>query len=253
MDRPILITGSYGFLGSHLRRRLPASAPLWLGSGTTDATIAALRPRTIYHLAAIGVSPHDRDMRRMLDHNVARYGELLDAVRRHAPDCHIISAGSCFDDDVNDYGHTKRLAREMSEYYRTHGLRVAVLRFFQVFGPGEPAFRFVPSVIRACLRGDTVEIGGGKQMRSWLYIEDAIEALLQTTHSLTEDVGGDYLSVEGMATRIINVLGAHVQVSTNAPPRDDATRHYRSALSVYSVTPLDEGIRAHGRSLGWTG
>ena len=248
-----LITGADGFIGTALKRRLPEAQGVWLGSMTEDL-IAEHRPERIYHLAAWGVLPRDRSMQAMVKNNVLRHAQLLNAVSKYTPDCHVICAGSCFDDDVNDYGHTKRLAREMAEYYRMHhGLRISVLRFFHVYGPGEHESRLVPTVIRHCLEGRNIVIGHGKQMRSWLYVEDAVDALVGTEYALTENIGGANLSVDAMVRRIVTVLGASVTVSNDGPSPDDAGRNYTCGQSLYLHASLDDGIRAHARSLGWTG
>jgi nucleoside-diphosphate-sugar epimerase len=250
MTRPTLITGADGFIGTHMKARLPEALPLWLGFNTEDE-IARLQPTRIYHLAAWGVLPSDRHIGAMLKNNVMRHGQLLDAVRHYVPDCHVICAGSCFDDDVNDYGHTKRLAREMAEYYREHyQLKIAVLRLFQVYGPGESASRLVPSIIHACLEHRPVVLHNPSSVRSWLYVIDAVEAFVKTEHTETEDVGGDILPVRGMAERIMKVLGTMVPIQRGIP-QDDAARTYvpRIPSLRHSVTSLDEGIRAHARSL----
>jgi nucleoside-diphosphate-sugar epimerase len=50
-------------------------------------------------------------------------------------------------------------------------------RMFHLYGPGEQSQRLVPSVIRALLRDEPIPCSQGDQVRDFLYIEEAADAL----------------------------------------------------------------------------
>jgi nucleoside-diphosphate-sugar epimerase len=54
-----------------------------------------------------------------------------------------------------------------------------ILRFFLVYGPGQSENRIIPFVIKNCLRKKTFNSSSGKQVRDFLYIDDAIESIMK--------------------------------------------------------------------------
>lgn len=50
-------------------------------------------------------------------------------------------------------------------------------RLFFVYGPGEPAGRFVPTIIDALLQRTNVDMTSGSQKRDFIYVRDAADAL----------------------------------------------------------------------------
>lgn len=63
-------------------------------------------------------------------------------------------------------------------FARQYGVASAAwARVFYLYGPGEPAERLAPSVIRALLRGEAIPCSHGEQVRDFLYIEETADAL----------------------------------------------------------------------------
>src|SRR3990172_8996844 len=60
-------------------------------------------------------------------------------------------------------------------YHQTHGLDYSIVRFFNVYGPGQVAEFVLPKFIRAAMIGTPPIINGdGKQVRSFCYVDDAV-------------------------------------------------------------------------------
>ena len=55
-----------------------------------------------------------------------------------------------------------------------------VLRFYQVYGPKQDANRLIPIVINNCIKNKKFPCLDGKQFRDFLYIDDAIEAIIKS-------------------------------------------------------------------------
>jgi nucleoside-diphosphate-sugar epimerase len=87
----------------------------------------------------------------------------------------------------------------------------AWVRPFFVYGPGEDPSRFVPSVVRALLRGEPAETTSGEQRRDYLHVDDLAEAfaLIATTDiEGAVNVGsGSAVPVRALALRIAALLG----------------------------------------------
>ncbi len=81
----------------------------------------------------------------------------------------------------SSYDEAKRCLEAMLfEAARVHGLRVKVVRLFNVFGPRTRPDdgRAVSNFITQALRGQPITVhGDGSQTRSWGYIDDIVEAL----------------------------------------------------------------------------
>ncbi|MDQ4070083.1 MAG: NAD-dependent epimerase/dehydratase family protein, partial [Actinomycetota bacterium] len=56
------------------------------------------------------------------------------------------------------------------------GTRAAILRAFQVYGPGDHPGRLVPTVMRAARTGRVLPLTGPGMRRDWVYVDDVVEA-----------------------------------------------------------------------------
>lgn len=65
-------------------------------------------------------------------------------------------------------------------YHRETGMPVVTIRPFNVFGPRRVGSHAVLQFVLACLEGKNIEVhGDGSQIRSWCYIEDFCDALVE--------------------------------------------------------------------------
>jgi nucleoside-diphosphate-sugar epimerase len=250
--RSALVTGGTGFLGSALCRRLleggvkvtllarPGSAiPNEIDDVAVVADIAdrsavakAITGRSadvLFHLASYGVAPGDRDLATMFLVNVA----ATDAVVRAAP---VLGArafvflGSCSEyapppwgvriDETAPlaakgiYGASKAAAGLWGQALaRQLGANFMWLRLFNVFGPGEAAHRLAPSIIRALSRGEEARLSAGTQVRDYLFVDDAVEAVIQAGRAALEGRSGPYnvctgepIAVRAFAETVADVM-----------------------------------------------
>lgn len=212
-----LVTGATGFIGQHLVNRLlemratvvalvrPKSQvpEYWSGRVTVirlvdwsgPAIMAALRARPIravYHLAAYGVRPEDRDIRTMLDVNIQLLALFVQlAGRWNAP---VVAAGSCAEYSPADaqtslsesapleaaklYGAAKAASGLLASAVALEtGVPLRYLRLFNVYGPGEPDHRLLPSLVAGLLRNERVALSDGLQVRDFVFVSDVVDAL----------------------------------------------------------------------------
>ncbi|HEX2192169.1 MAG TPA: NAD(P)-dependent oxidoreductase [Acidimicrobiales bacterium] len=59
------------------------------------------------------------------------------------------------------------------------GLRAAVLRPFQVYGPLDHDGRLVPTLLRAARREEPVSVTGPGRRRDWVFVDDVVEACIR--------------------------------------------------------------------------
>lgn len=122
------------------------------------------------------------------------------------------------------------------------GLSTVSLRYFNVFGPGQPAdSRYAavfPAFITALGAGRPPEIyGDGEQTRDFTYIEDVVAANLAAA-AAGDEASGAVLNVGGGQPRTVNEVLRSVSDASGAwvdpvylPPRPGDVRHTRADLA----------------------
>jgi UDP-glucose 4-epimerase len=169
-------------------------------------------------------------------------------------------------DPVSPYGVSK-LAGE--QYVHTlggvSGVETVVLRYFNVFGPGQdPASEYaavVPRFATAVLEGRRPVVNGtGVISRDYIYVDDVVEANLLASRAaapsaLTCNIAsGSRQSLLVLLRTIGSVAGSQVDPILG-PPRPGDIQHSQADISVarqalgYEVTvPFAEGI---ARTVAW--
>lgn len=138
-----------------------------------------------------------------------------------------VGVRSCYDEG-------KRCAESLCmDYHRQYGVNVKIVRIFNTYGPGMAADdgRVVSNFITQALSGLPITIyGDGSQTRSFMYIDDLIEALVRMTET-AKDVTGpvnlgnpDERSVNELAEMVIKLTGSHSQLIHTPLPKDDPCR-----------------------------
>jgi len=78
------------------------------------------------------------------------------------------------------YGTTKlAAAKGLEELATKQGLSAAWGRLFFMYGAGEPAGKLAGAVLESLRRGEVARCSHGRQVRDFLYVEDAAEGLVE--------------------------------------------------------------------------
>lgn len=245
-----LVTGASGFIGQALVKRLlklgihticlvrskalanlPADAEIIevpnLNSESIPVALKTCKADVIFNLASYGVKPQDNDPNMMLQVNISNVTALLSAVK----DWHIeqfINIGSCAEyGDVNNMNYIDETASlqplsiygasKVAAYYfaaalaRRYQLPFTHLRLFGIYGSGEAKHRLAPNVIQHLHRNQAVALSPGTQIRDFLYIDDLIDALMNTVklpanNSIYNICSGTATSVKDFALIIADLL-----------------------------------------------
>ena len=157
-----------------------------------------------------------------------------------------------------------KLAAEVwcSGMYRSFGVPVVSLRYFNVYGPGmNPQSKYalvVPLFIAACMeRRSPVIEGDGEQSRDFTYIDDVVEANLLAARAPGEALGRTF-NIGGGRTptsinRLLELVSREVGVPASPVYRDPRPGDVRKthadvslARTVLGYEPgvaIEEGIR----------
>jgi dTDP-glucose 4,6-dehydratase len=127
------------------------------------------------------------------------------------------------------YDEAKRFAEAMTvAYHRYHGLDTKIVRIFNTYGPRMRIRdgRAVPAFISQALRNEDVTVfGDGRQTRSFCYISDLVDGIIRLMLSSTNEpvnIGNPTeMTIEEIATVIIEMTGSHSKIVHKPLPEDD--------------------------------
>jgi nucleoside-diphosphate-sugar epimerase len=181
--------------------------------------LAGRRSELIVNLAAAGVRPEDRSPAALIDGNVVLPGQLT-AAAAGAGIRGIIHFGSSAEyaasteellseDAVLErerlYGATKAAGSLLVTSLGTElDVATAVLRPFNVYGPGEQEHRLFPTLVRRLARGERVPLSAGTQVRDFVHVDDVCLAVERIATSISNGAvrSGYYNVATGVGTRV---------------------------------------------------
>jgi UDP-glucuronate decarboxylase len=162
-----------------------------------------------------------------------------------------IGSRSCYDEG-------KRCAETLFfDYWRQHRLRIKVARIFNTYGPrmhpndGRVVSNFI---VQALLGRDITIYGDGSQTRSFCYVDDVIDGLVQlmtTEDSVTGPVNignSTEFTILELAMQVIEMTGSRSRIVHLPLPQDDPRQRQpdislaRALLAWTPRTPLKEGL-----------
>ena len=140
------------------------------------------------------------------------------------------------------------------------GLSAAWSRLFYLYGAGEKPVRLVPSVIRALLGGHLFAFSEGEQVRDYLYVQDAADALvalLDSEVTLAVNVAsGEGITLRRLVAAVGDQMerGDLIRFGAKPMPPDEPlvqvadVSRLREEVGWQPQVGLDEGIR---RTVEW--
>jgi nucleoside-diphosphate-sugar epimerase len=252
---------------------------------------AAVRDvETCFHLAAVvgGVefmATHPAEILK----NVSINYNVIDACRKINVDRLVYTSSACTypvdlqtaeeqpplkEDDVlahgakpdSDYGWTKLFGEiQCQAYRRSYGMKIAIVRPFNPYGPRESFdpkdSHVIPSLIRKAVRRENpfVVWGDGTQGRAFEYVEDLVEGIILAIEKKVDadpvNLGSSYpVTIRELAELVLRLTGYNTSITWDTS-RPQGVRSRKADMSkAWNVlgwkpkTLLEEGLT---RTLNW--
>lgn len=250
----VLLTGSTGFLGRHLKSRLEHDGHSLdlIGRGANLAWHS--NPDAIIHCAAELDKPE-----KMIDSNLGLVVDLLEHAKEHG--CRMIQIGSSSETGPTEgprsetdfccpttlYEATKLAATNLClGYAGQYGLDVCVARPFSLYGPNDKPRKFLPALLRAYHEKAPFHVYPGGH--DWLYVDDFVEGIVKLLGAPREKTKGQvYHFGSGISTSNSDVVKCFERAIGGKVNTIEHTEKYRP----YDVLDWRADWRRAGCELGW--
>ncbi|MCS6934208.1 MAG: SDR family oxidoreductase [Chitinophagales bacterium] len=186
------------------------------------------------------------------------------------------SSSSVYGDEENLPKVESRIGRQLSPYavskyanelyadvfYRTYGLNIIGLRYFNIFGPRQdpngPYAAVIPLFISGLLNNKPVYIDGdGEQTRDFTFVENAVQAnilaMLTTNKEAVNEVFnvavGENFTINELYHHIRSLLGSNLEPQYRAPRKGDVRDSLadiskaKKLLGYHPEYNFNEGLR----------
>lgn len=278
----ILVTGGLGFIGRHVSRHFKSQGRRVIGVGHGDAagageaglcrwqsgdvsrqSLEALAEPVdlVVHCAGSGLvaasfADPDAEFRKSVGAAIEVLEFAFHQVRR--PRIVVLSSAAVYGlatrlpinedaalNPISPYGKSKlAIEQRCRAYGRDHGLEIAIVRLFSVYGPGLRKQLFWD----ACQKfasGDGRFGGTGNELRDWLHVRDAVRLV----DAAAEHASAAVPVVNGGTGRSVKVCDALMQLRALWPAR--APEIEFSGEARQGDPPGYEADVARALALGW--
>ncbi|MSU54449.1 MAG: glycosyltransferase [Candidatus Staskawiczbacteria bacterium] len=246
LPQTFLITGGAGFIGSHLHKALSAKGHTVViidakaGLHTNDPAVAHIfqekKPDVVFHCAG------PIDLRRKETDPLYEKGlRTIEGTKKILEYCKeqnvgkIIfssSGGAIYGNPDSAYAKGNL---EIEKLIEGSGVPYAIVRLQNVYGPGQWASGVVPSFIQSMIDGKPpVLTGDGTQTRDFIYIDDAISALLGAARSQ----GSGIVDVISGKETSLNELLATIRGLWQNPEKASTSLQVGLKKTIASMRPI---------------
>lgn len=273
----IAVTGSSGFIGSYLLKKLNklnysvVKLDRTNGFDVSDWNIVKELPEfdVCIHLAAKSFVPDSYKKARLFyDLNITSTLNMLEISKKYNAKM-IFTSSYVYGkpqylpidekhklNGFNPYAHSKIIGEQLCEKYSIFfGLPIIIFRPFNIYGYGQAKNFLIPEVIEKSLKGKPFELLDSSPKRDMIYIDDLVDAFILAVESNIKNeifnIGsGVSYSVAQIVQMVFNCISNKIKMTYKNEARPNEVDNViadiskaKKLLGWEPKTPLKEGIR----------
>lgn len=255
----ILVTGGTGFIGANLIHKLSSSkneihlltntSKLWRLDNVQEKLVThnvdlcnlqklekiikKIEPEIVYHCAAYGVKPNEKNFYNLIDVNVVGTFNLFSALGDLGGLKKIVNLGSFFEygvkfnkksfietdcaNPITRYGISKVAQTNIARYFfMSKNLPISTLRIFSPYGMYEQKNRLIPDIMLSLFNKKLLRISSMTTARDFVFINDVIDAIVKSGN--TSKINGEIINIgSGKYYSIKEILDLVFELFNNKP------------------------------------
>lgn len=189
--------------------------------------VREVRPDLVFHLAAYGAYASQTGIERMIATNLLGTVALLDACAEVGVEA-FVQAGSSSEYGYKDHAASEdevihpnshyAITKAAATYYcqltgQQQGVNAVTVRLYSIYGPYEEPTRLIPALVIYGLRGALPPLVSPQIARDFVYVDDAVEAMLQAAavkprgavYNVCTGIESSLQAVVDTARRLMNI------------------------------------------------
>lgn len=222
MSNKIFVTGSEGFIGSHLMKKLgkrgigfdikdkhlPVDITTKKGLREIEANIKLFNPKAIVHLAAISsLQDVEKNPKKAFDTNIFASYKLMKLAEKYNIPIIVASSAAVLEPLTSLYAYSKKF---MEDYAKDFSMATC-LRFYNVYGKGSKSV--VNLFTDAISKKETIHLNG-ETSRDYVYVDDVVKVILKVINEKKKDKL--YFVGTGISTTLMELVDIISDI-TNLP------------------------------------
>lgn len=181
------ISGLHGFIAQHIKKILRERGDFVIGIPRDmlynpielEGFFRKWQPSVIIHTAAYGNHYQDDNPSRAIFSNISATMNMLQASLNIQYKGFInFSSSSVLLPKQTFYSASKACSELIANVFiQQYNKPILTVRPYSIYGEGEADFRFIPTVVKALLSGETIPLNT-QAMHDWVYVDDFCDVLL---------------------------------------------------------------------------
>jgi UDP-glucose 4-epimerase len=259
--KKVLVTGSSGFIGSHLADALEESGYQVILFDSTPSNYKTktqkefigniLKPNDIeramkgcdvvYHFAAqADIDRSGLDPTETIKNNIIGTQNILEAARQHNIARVLFASTIYVYSELGSFYRVSKQACEkiIEEYQKEFNLNYTILRFGSLYGPRANEFNGIRSFLTQALKNKKIiRRGDGEELREYIHVKDAARLSVLVLNEKYNNkhliiTGNQQIKVKDLLTMIHEIFNSEIEIQFDL---EEELHHYE--ITPYNYKP----------------